>query len=178
MEKSKILEITLAVYRLTEKFPAGEPLKSRIRNLSLDVLGHFVSSNFSDIIKPIQVLTGYFLVAKKQGWVAPVNFDILSRAYNSFLHNEKVSSPQDSDNKTEIKAVKRVTPSKKERWHQILQIIKKSPQKNISSSVLAEKMPEIGERTIRNDLKVLEQKGFLKREGETHQSIYIFKKDL
>jgi len=165
-----ILELTAAVYRLTAKFPAGEVLKNRLRETALDILRDFILRNFSGIMKKTKLITGYFLVARKQNWAQEINYEILIAAYRN------LGLPQLKTGKSVSTPTNPGGPAKKKaRRREILRLLENSSQQGTSSSDIAAKMPLASERTIRHDLKILEQKGFLAREGETHHSVYRLK---
>lgn len=91
----RAIELCLAIYRITDKFPRKEALKQKIRALSIDIIECLVygraiptsSSRFFNcqgLEQKIRVLFAYFAVAEKQGWVDERNFSVLEQAYRDF----------------------------------------------------------------------------------------------
>ena len=97
MNKLDYLKLTQAVYRVTDGFPAGEPLKFKIREKANEILSDLVLFNPTGqekILKDIEVLDNYFEVARIQNWVNPLNFFVLEQEYGkikeSIAKSEKV----------------------------------------------------------------------------------------
>ncbi len=77
----RALNLSLAIYRVTAKFPQGEVLAGQMRELGNQIAGDLAQGNFADIGKKINRLRIYFQVAKAQNWVKPINWLILDFEY-------------------------------------------------------------------------------------------------
>lgn len=85
MDKHSIkiaVELCLAVYRLTDKFPKEEVLRYKIRDLAIGTIEATVYK-ISYPKKRLRVLFLCFDIAEKQGWVDYRNYEILKREYIS-----------------------------------------------------------------------------------------------
>jgi len=106
MNKLDYLKLTQAVYRVTDKFPEGEPLKYKIREKANDILADLViygvntrseatgsllfnPTNGEKITKNIEILDSFFEVARIQNWVDPLNFWVLEQEYNKIREDLK-----------------------------------------------------------------------------------------
>ena len=117
----RAIELCLAIYRITDKFPRGEILKQKLRTKSIDIIENLMYTGvipanssrlfntrkvslsaeprdkFQDIEREIRVLFTYFSVAEKQGWVDQRNFQALREAYRDFYRTAINSSGSDPD---------------------------------------------------------------------------------
>lgn len=95
----RALELTLALYRVTESFPGDEPLRAHMRakaNETFEAVieyGHFddPEREIRHIIRKIETLKGYFRIAQSSRITHPVNLAVLEREYESlgnFLRRE------------------------------------------------------------------------------------------
>lgn len=171
----KLIELTLAVYRLTDEFPEREILRGRIRQLSLEILENFILGNFNVIIKKIPVLEGYFLVASRQNWVKEVNFPILLAAFR--VLGEQCGKKNLELPKKEKRAVKKTYfngVKLNERQTAILELLK-GKTKGISYSRIVDNFKNVTPRTISNDLMYLTKEKILSRKGWGNSVIYMMK---
>lgn len=85
----RALDLSLAIYRVTGRFPAGEVLVGQMRELGNKVAAALSAANVElsatgeteRIKKYISRLRAYFQIAKAQNWVRPVNWSILDFEY-------------------------------------------------------------------------------------------------
>lgn len=90
--KRKIFELTLALYRVTDFFPAEEILKKQLRQKANEVLGliaeysinHRSSGEIYNILAKIKAIKSYLSVAKYNRLVRPINIVVLEREYDFF----------------------------------------------------------------------------------------------
>lgn len=89
MNGEEIIKLTNAVYKVTDLFPAKDPLKMAVRKEALNVLFSsilflkgFNPKNKEESLASLKVLEAYFEVCKKQNWVNEKNFEVLKREYN------------------------------------------------------------------------------------------------
>lgn len=91
----RAIELCLAIYRITDKFPRGEVLSPKLRCLAIDIAECLIYNkalptnsgrvfNLEDLKNKIRVLFAYFSIAEKQGWVDARNFRALEAAYRDF----------------------------------------------------------------------------------------------
>lgn len=85
----RAIELCLAVYRVTERFPAAETLRSRLREASLDIIKFLVYDTAHPTHRGrdgrIKLLLMYCEIARKQNWVDPRNFEVLCSAYKKLV---------------------------------------------------------------------------------------------
>lgn len=119
--KEYILKITSALYRVTEIFPEGEPLKFSIREKANDILSETIilsgagrlanlrqaeqNKIFEQVKLDISVMMAYFELAKKQEWVKEENFFVLGSGYK--IMQAMIDSMMDSYLSAESAVVKR-----------------------------------------------------------------------
>jgi len=98
----RAIELCLAAYRITDKFPHEEILTRKIRAKSIDIIEDLVYSKAiptdssrificENLRQKIRTLFAYFAVAEKQGWVGGKNFRILEKAYRDFYRMAKLT---------------------------------------------------------------------------------------
>ena len=84
----RAIDLCLAVYRITDKFPCGETLKQKLRAKSIDIIEGLAYNkstptdpsrvfNSQDLERDIRILFAYFSVAENQDWVNRKNFSLL-----------------------------------------------------------------------------------------------------
>ena len=98
MEKSSIIKLTLALYQVSELFPEEEPLKAFSREKANEILVGtllvFLNNPLildrrqkkrlaQELFQNIEILQGYFEIAKHQNWVDKRNFYVLEREYGA-----------------------------------------------------------------------------------------------
>ena len=89
MEKKFILQITNELYRLTLLFPKKEPLRYKMRELADDILFDLISvpqktyrgQTPVSLDGKLEVLDGFFEVAKNQNWIKPEDILNLQKEY-------------------------------------------------------------------------------------------------
>ena len=84
MNGEEIIKLTNAVYKVTDLFPAKDPLRMATRKEALNVLFSsilflkgFNPKNKVKALASLKVLEACFDVAQKQNWVNEKNFEIL-----------------------------------------------------------------------------------------------------
>jgi len=116
----RAIELCLAVYRVTDKFPINEILREKLRSASLDIVegiiydldnGPTSESRFFNFGKLNSILA-HFDIAARQNWVRDKNFDILKMAYKILYadvqgKNEKSLIREEKSKKTQDKLSKR-----------------------------------------------------------------------
>lgn len=94
----ELIKLTNALYKVTDLFPAKEPLKFAIRKEALDVLFFCISSEKQNTTPQLQskeiflkkgldcirMLKTYFTIAEEQKWIDERNFMVLEESYQLF----------------------------------------------------------------------------------------------
>lgn len=196
--KNYLLKLTLAVYRVTDKFPEKEPLKYSIREVAGRIFTFAVTSNGcnrQNLECDLELLKSYFLIAKTQNWVSERNFLVLEREYDKIAEAFSVSTiasgPQKSkkrekgiaedllelnSNRSKPGRVKRnlqntILLSPPERKQKIANIIKE--RERIAFAELVASFPEISRRTLIRDLQNLLKEETIKKQGNGRGVIYM-----
>lgn len=85
----RALNLSLAIYRVTAKFPVGEALAGQMRTLGNEIAatlsvaeaGLSSAGDMERVKKDISRLRVYFQIAKEQNWVRPMNWSVLDFEY-------------------------------------------------------------------------------------------------
>lgn len=103
----KIFELTLALYRVTDFFPHGEPIRRNLREKANEIFGSVTEYGHSfdiereaaSILSRINAVRGYLKIAKSQRFVKPINMRVLEREYDrvvAFFERE-LTKPQEQE---------------------------------------------------------------------------------
>lgn len=178
----RALNLSLAIYRVTAKFPAGEVLAWQMRKLGNEVAGDLAENNFANLEKRINRLIIYFSIAKSQGWVKPINWSILEIEYYKLKREacfwlpagearaeEKaldIVSHNIGDKKKSAgpKVAAPVRERTNSRQSKILMALDKKANLKMSEIIPLFKN-EISERTLRNELQAMVESGLIKKSG-------------
>ena len=110
--QSKVFELTLALYRVTDFFPEGEALRRHLRQKANDVLGSVAEYSASEdqeravlgMLAHIQTIHSYLGVARAMRFVKPINLTVLEREYRALedfftreLDNQKTNRYSSSE---------------------------------------------------------------------------------
>ena len=193
----RAFEFCLAIYRLTNFFPAGEPLKNQLREISGDIAAFLAVGPDCDIISKIEKIKIYLAIAKTQNWLKPVNFDLLIKAYTGLTQDliafQKVQEKQPSvKRKSEKKIIdtplpesRSAEPKPEEKSESIFRSFEARGRQKKIVDCLKKKGPlpspeirkflgkKISERTLRNDLEDLINTGQIKKIGSNKGAYYI-----
>lgn len=192
MDKEYSVDLTTRVYNLTLLFPKKEPLRYQIRRLANNILANFISilqgniKNPKDLLsnteRKLEILDGFFEVAKTQNWVSPKDILEVQEEYS------KIRKEIDKFDKFQKKEVKKKTVQKKEkssfldleefseefslneRQEKILDILRQ--RKKIQVHHVKEILPDISKRTLRRDFEFLLKQGLVERIGERSNTFY------
>ncbi len=192
--EEKFLKLTNAVYKLLEYFPESDPLKNRAKDKVLAIMENLVLINETSgwasfqkekakvqLSEDIDVLLGYFGIAKSQNWLSAVNCLIISNEYEIIKKDiepaieltqklpgiEEQSAPKESA-KTAPESV--LDNYISERQEKILEFLNKSEKAQVMD--LKTVLPNVTKRTIRRDLDELLRAGKIARFGEFNQVFY------
>lgn len=89
--REKATRLTMAFYRVSELFPADEPLRGHCREKADEILAGVTECGIGTEIEKemaragarIDTLQKYLLVADTMRWVARINIEVLAREYGS-----------------------------------------------------------------------------------------------
>ncbi|MDD2753560.1 MAG: hypothetical protein PHT44_03040 [Candidatus Portnoybacteria bacterium] len=191
----RALNLSLAIYRITDGFPQREVLSGQLRELGNRIAGDLAQGIFIPIEKNIDRLKIYFEIAKAQNWVKPINWTILDFEYHK-LQQEVVfrlkagergaaGEPGKRNNivSHNIKAPERRSSQKPAasaqvnssgRRSKILAALDKNAPLKISDLSPLFKN-DISERTLRNELAGMARAGLIKKSGEKKATEYSVK---
>jgi len=195
----RTLNLTLAVYRLTERFPEKESLTWQLRRVSNGIIGDLASDNISDANKKIELLLIYFKIGRAQQWVREINWLILENEYRRLLQ-EIIGLIQMGERSKKLE-LKRELGEIQEKPNQMSHNIEKPPDiktrptqtgrlstrqqkiitelKNKGSIKMADLIPlfenQASERTIRNDLQDLLEQRLIGKTGSHKSTTYFIK---
>ncbi|MDD2730955.1 MAG: DeoR family transcriptional regulator, partial [Candidatus Portnoybacteria bacterium] len=188
----RALNLSLAIYRLSDKLPADEIIRKRLKQLSGDVVGALAVGGFREAENKISRLLVYFQIAQQQNWVKPINWWILGSEYRIlkqeiFLRVSEQDSRQETGEKEKPDIVSHnIKKGEKEagadfdnqplssRHARILGEIKKKQVLKISTLIPLFK-GRASERTLRNDLRFLMKKGLVSKRGDKKSAVYRMK---
>jgi len=159
----RAIELCLAVYRVTDQFPAYEILREKLRSASLDIIEGIIydlekgptRSRFFNSNK-VKVLTAYFDIAARQGWAKEKNFTVLKAAYNGISGERKVIQ-----NEPETPAELKLS----ERQKSILRILERKSTSGKIDEIA--KSLNISSKTVARDLKPMVGQGIVRKYGTT-----------
>ena len=191
MEKSqdilrRALDLTLAIYRLTDKLPKGEVLISQLRKLGNEAVGDLIMDNFSGARKKIDLLLIYFKISQAQNWVSEINWLILKNEYQKLNlkiagfwagerpkeeKRENIMSHNVATEQTLLEPVQR-RDNLSSRQQKILEEFKNKDLVKMVDLIPLFKN-NISERTIRNDLQVLIKNKLINKKGERKSTVYF-----
>jgi len=164
----RAVELCLAVYRVTDKFPESEFLRCKLRGLSVAVIESVVYK-ISYPKKELRVLFLCFDVADKQGWVDSRNYEILKREYTKLC--DKITMPLDRFDKltrSKLGALNNnfgVSNRLTERQKVIMDFVK-NQEDGVTASVISKAIKK-SSRTVLRELKILLKNEFIMRRGKT-----------
>ncbi len=125
MNVNNLINLTKALYRVTDSFPDNEPLKYSLRAKSIKILSNAVPAfpennefsqkkNLAETIREIRIIRIYFEVAERQSWIRPENFLVLGEEYLR-LEKELEKAYKEAGKKITGEDEQRIEKEKKER---------------------------------------------------------------
>ncbi len=192
MDSDYFIQLTANLYRLTLLFPKKEPLRYKMRELADDILanltsilrGSFYKSKnlILETEKDLEVLNGFFEVAKNQNWVSP--FDVLEVQKEYSKIGEEIKKLSSSTPARTETVSSEAEPRKIEgkgslernpRQQKILEILKEKGKAQVWE--LKQIFPEVSKRTLRRDFEQMVNQGLIERIGERNETFYQIKED-
>ncbi len=187
--KNYLIEITNKLYRLTLLFPKKEPLRYKMRELADEVLANFVSLPQEDresfkitIIKSsdraLEIIDGFFDVAKSQNWVNPVDMLNLQREYSRIRQEliklrkeEKVQKEEVEKESVELSVLEKEEEKPiSERQKRILKVLRDKGKMQVGE--VKNIFSEVSKRTLRRDFRSLLKYGLVEKMGEKNNTFY------
>lgn len=197
MTKDHLIKLTVALYKVTELFPLKEPLKYQIREKANQILADFISANpqitpsknVFQFLKNLEVLFGYFQIARSQNWINNENLDILENEYKNLqvFYSQLLrqqTKPQketikEEPTKEKPKTLAKKAPnfnkgnysktSPKERKEKILQLL--YHKQKITLSEIRKIFFNVSPRTLRRDMEDLIKKGLIQRKRKGQKDV-------
>jgi len=195
MDKNYFIELTINLYRATDVFSDEEPLKFLLRKKSNEILEEISPHHFSEnstigleesekIERMIQSLKSLLKVAESREEGDQLTFFFLNEEYGRVekelegVHSPKKNletyvSQDDSSKKTNFNNTQTKEGSVTQRQDKILSLLRHQPNLNVSK--MAQNFSGITPRTIRRDLRILLEKGLLKKRKDGKTILYQVK---
>lgn len=181
MDKEYFIQLTSNLYRLTLLFPKKEPLKYKIRGLADDILASLISILKSDFHKfknliaeterNLEILDGFFEVAKDQTWVSPLDILEIQKEYSKIREEiEKVKEVESTEELEKVSSEISVPQEVSNRHQKILEILRE--REAVQVGEIVQVFPEVTKRTLRRDFRFLVRQGLIKRMGEKNKTFY------
>lgn len=180
----RAIELCLAVYRITDKFPQEEPLRNGLRAICLDVMDFLVHNvpypasdggifHLEDLKKKLRNLFTQYEIAEEQEWVHRKNFEVLRYEYRKLYQDITLCVGGEKDKaQTEERKRQRMKRSVfNERQSSILSHLANS-KKGLSMEELAEAMHS-SKRTVARNVKTLLRSGSVVRRGNTRSTTFV-----
>ncbi len=167
--KEFYIRLTLGVYKVSQLFPAKEPLRTDIRELADEILISLLRDKYQGCTENIKLIQNLFNLAENRGLADPRNFSVLRREYNKvsgLIEDTGVDTGKPVENSSH-------NGKNKNRQEVILGILKNNGK--VKMSDLAKSFPEINRRTILRDLGVFCQSGVVERNGSGRGACYTIK---
>lgn len=193
MDKKSLIRLTVELYQITILFPKKEPLRYKLRELADEILDDFIriekESNFSTgsmdeldhLLDGLEVMDGFFAVAKDQNWVVSYKLLPVWEEYNNIKESlgkvdEAKALKEDIENKQAIlqdaiiDSPNRATNGVNDRQQKILEAIKQRGKVQVGEFKTV--FPTVTKRTLRRDFWHLTQMGEIEKMGERNDTYY------
>ena len=199
-DNTRVIKLTLALYKITEGFPEKEPLKYHLREQANLILENYILKQKAGLLQEekkqvaslrektflsVECLQGFLEVAKKQAWANQDYFGVISQEYNNLLSFFKIEGVPLKKAET-LKGVKESKANEshsaepnhkalkdKIRCLKIVDILKQRKSAQIKD--LKQSFPNITKRTLRRDFEFLAKEGIVKRVGDKNETEYVLR---
>lgn len=196
---TRVLHLTLALYRVTNLLPRSEPLQKAMQEKAGEVFSAVISARHGiDAEKEAakawiatEILLGYLAMARTLGCANPINFLALEREYGALRAalpaddtvSEKKSAARSEEKKENENKPARVLRQQypiedrrggrdtNDRQRAILGHLAQSGQAKVSD--FYEVFGDISSKTIQRDLQDLVVKNLIRKEGDKRWTIYM-----
>lgn len=186
MDKNYLIQLTSNLYKLTLLFPKKEPLRYKMREVADEILDKCLRQNpgQNPVMNDLEILDGFFEVAKAQNWVAIAELLRIQEEYNKIKVEIKksIESPPEppillekpEEEKTESRPKQPPTTSGGgSRQGKILEFLKEKGRAQVWQ--VKQIFPEVTKRTLRRDFESLLKQGIIERVGERNDTFYELK---
>jgi len=173
MDKDFLIQLTNNLYRLTLLFPKKEPLRYKMREIADDILA---KPNEKDL----EVLDGFFEVAKSQNWVKISDILAIQKEYDNLKEELKKAEPEKKKtNPGEISMVEAqprplLPQAMVGRQEKILAFLKENGRVQVWQ--VKQLFPEVSKRTLRRDFEQMLRQEKIERIGERNDTFYQIKR--
>lgn len=171
------VRLGMAVYRVTDRFPEHEPLRSRLRDASLAVVVAASQDEPESVERAVRTLSVLAELATPLGYVSPVNFAVLKQFCESFLRslNDVQPPPQTRQAPSPKMRAAQSGGSRagiSRRRNRIMQIL--HDRGAVRLRELVSGLGGVSARTVRRELNRLCKEGMVERRGFGATSFYQF----
>jgi len=171
IEKNSLIRITNELYRLTLLFPKKEPLRYKMREIGDEILAKCLINNQHPVlVKDLEILDGFFEVAKNQNWVKPEDILNLQKEYIKLKGQLKLKA-EPIKSEVKLTEVRPLQNSMNERQEKILAVLKEKEKAQVWQ--IKQIFPQTSKRTLRRDFENLFKQGIIERIGERNETYYI-----
>lgn len=189
MDKNHLIQLTSNLYKLTLLFPKKEPLRYKMREIADEVLDRCLRQNFGQnpVMDDLEVLDGFFEVAKAQNWVQAAEVLKIQEEYNKIKTEIKkdikaipetpklLQKPEKEIIKSRpMQIVSPVVGSWGPRQEKILEFLKENGRAQVWQ--VKQIFPEVTKRTIRRDFESMLKQDIIERVGERNDTFYQVKR--
>lgn len=170
----KLQKLSAALYLITNPITDSDPIKWRLRDISLSVMSHINPEPITKILSLIDIV-------RLNPDVSQMNFDILKQEYLA------LGNMMDGQNKASLLARLEIAPyspparktnqdlstkpAGTDRRNNILKLIKQQGPTSVKD--IAKSVPGVSSKTVQRELAELVRAGLLKKEGERRWSRYL-----
>mgnify|MGYP001605518902 CR=1 FL=1 len=173
MDKQRLIDLTNVVYKLTLLFPKKEPLRYKTREVADDILATFINGTRKDPVPSLEVLDGFFEVAKGQNWVKPEQLLEIQREYANLKRGIERGGGENPSSKVDKQGIEQriIAPrAMPERQDRILAFLREQGRAQVWQ--VKNILPEVTKRTLRRDFEALLKQGLIERIGERNNTFY------
>jgi len=183
------LALARAVYRVTQLFPAEEPLRQALRAKAIKIVE--AAAENEAVPKRILEMTDCLTIAREMKMASPVNFLVLEREYNALAQSRsrdavpaRIGEHEKEKSKTEerlppyikeehtLRSIQSIAhPEINERKQAILERLHKTGR--VKASDFYKILSGVSPKTIQRDLAELAASSIIKREGDRRWTVYV-----
>lgn len=197
MDKDFLIQLTNNLYRLTLLFPKKEPLRYKMREIADKILEKYLKSDKCSspgdehqlIVLDLEVLDGFFEVAKNQNWVSIIDILRVQEEYNRIKAEiKKITKHPPEEGQTSAKPPEARPREIANSWQEkildynppttrqgkILEFLKENGRAQVWQ--VKQVFPEVSKRTLRRDFGFLLKQGKIERIGERNETFYQLKR--
>ena len=173
--EQRTLELTVALYKVTDLFPEDEALKQALRKQGLEILELVIrSDDKEETANSIKIIRYYLQLAKNLRVTKTVNFDVLQREYTKLAENfsEAKRPAWTIHHKPATSSHEKSLQDKEvnERQNTIIEYLKHKKQAKVGD--LQDIFKNISSKTIQRDLQDLVARNILSRDGDKRWTTY------